>query len=99
MKGDRVEIVIAADDGSRAYEIIATRAGRRVEITTARGVVEVAEVTRSGEPVRRARFMASRVLALVEHPASETRAKGEPANDPLQEQLPAGGEAPGLGWS
>lgn len=78
MKGDRVEIVIAADDGSRAYEIIATRAGRRVEITTARGVVEVAEVTRSGEPVRRARFMASRVLALVEHPASEIRARPDP---------------------
>jgi hypothetical protein len=73
MKGDRVEIVVAADDSSRTYEIIATRAGRRVEITTGRGIVEVAEVTRSGEPVRRARFMASRVLALVEHPASEAR--------------------------
>jgi hypothetical protein len=71
MKGDRVEIVVAADDGSRSYEIAATRAGRRVEITTGRGVVEVVEVTRTGEPVRRARFMASRVLALVEHPASE----------------------------
>ena len=99
MKGDRVEIVIAADDGSRAYEITATRAGRRVETTTARGVVEVAEVTRSGEPVRRARFMASRVLALVEHPASEARAQREPPADPLQEQLPAAGDAPGLGWS
>jgi hypothetical protein len=71
MRGDRVEIVVAADDGSRTYEITATRAGRRVEVTTGRGVVEVAEVTRSGEPVRRARFMASRVLALVEHPAGE----------------------------
>ena len=99
MKGDRVEIVIAADDGSRAYEIIATRAGRRVETTTARGVVEVAEVTRSGEPVRRARFMASRVLALVEHPASEARAQREPSPDPLQERLPASGETPGRGWS
>ena len=73
MKGDRVEIVVAVDDGSRAYEVVATRAGRRVEITTGRGIVEVAEVTRTGEPVRRARFMASRVLALVEHPASETQ--------------------------
>jgi hypothetical protein len=45
--------------------------------------VEVTEVTRTGEPVRRARFMASRVLALVEHPASEVRAKREPpAEDP-----------------
>jgi hypothetical protein len=78
MKGDWVEIVVAADDGSRSYEIAATRAGRRVEITTGRGIVEVAEVTRSGEPVRRARFMASRVLALVEHPASEARVRREP---------------------
>jgi len=71
MKGDRVEVVVAADDGSRTYEIVATRAGRRVEITTGRGIVEVVEVTRTGEPVRTARFMASRVVALVEHPASE----------------------------
>jgi hypothetical protein len=78
MKGDRVEIVVAADDGSRTYEIAATRAGRRIEITTGRGIVEVTEVTRTGEPVRRARFMASRVLALVEHPASEVRPTGEP---------------------
>jgi hypothetical protein len=73
LRGDRVEIVVVADDGTRTYEVIATRAGRRVEITTARGVVEVAELTRTGEPVRRARFMASRVLALVEHPAEEQR--------------------------
>jgi hypothetical protein len=97
MKGDRVEIVVAADDGSRTYEITATRAGRRVETVTARGVVEVAEVTRSGEPVRRARFMASRVLALVEHPASETRPAREPSSDPHQQRLPATPGAAGLG--
>jgi hypothetical protein len=74
VKGDRVEIVVAADDGSRTYNITATRAGRRVEVTQARGIVEVTEVTRTGEPVRRGRFMASRVLALVEHPARETPA-------------------------
>jgi hypothetical protein len=73
MKGDRVEIVVATDDGSRTYEIVATRAGRRVEVTTGRGIIEVVEVTRTGEPVRTARFMASRVLALVEHPANENR--------------------------
>jgi hypothetical protein len=71
MKGDRVEVVVSADDGSRTYEIAATRAGRRVEIVNARGIVEVAEVTRTGQPVRTARFMASRVIALVEHPAGE----------------------------
>jgi hypothetical protein len=81
VKGDRVEIVVAADDGSRTYEILATRAGRRIEITTSRGTIEVAEVTRNGEPVRTARFMASRVLALVEHPASEA----EPLTQPRPE--------------
>jgi hypothetical protein len=79
MKGDRVEIVVATDDDSRTYDIVATRAGRRVEITTGRGIVEVAEVTRTGEPVRKARFMASRVLALVEHPANEDRRPREPS--------------------
>jgi hypothetical protein len=69
MKGDRVEIVIDSGDGTRAYEVSATRAGRRVEITNRRGVVEVSEVTRTGTPVRTARFMATRVVALVEYPA------------------------------
>jgi hypothetical protein len=81
MKGDRVEIVVAADDGSRTYEIAATRAGRRVEVTTGRGIVEVAEVTRNGESVRKARFMATRVLALVEHPASESRERQTPPTE------------------
>jgi hypothetical protein len=69
MKGDRVEIVIDAGDGSKTYEVAATRAGRRVEVVTRRGLVEVTELTRGGGIVRTARFMASRVLALVEHPA------------------------------
>jgi hypothetical protein len=71
MKGDRVEIVIDAGGSARTYEVTATKAGRRVEVVTGRGVVEVMEVTRGGSVVRTARFMASRVLALVEHPASD----------------------------
>jgi hypothetical protein len=69
MKGDRVEVVIEAGEGTRVYNVVATRAGRRVEVTTGRGVVEVTEVTRGGTPVRSARFMTGRVIALVEHPA------------------------------
>jgi hypothetical protein len=69
MKGDRVEVVVDSGDGTRTYEVAATRAGRRVEITNRRGIVEVSEVTRTGTQVRTARFMASRVVALVEHPA------------------------------
>src|SRR4051794_32358368 len=72
VKGDRVEIVIDAGGSTRTYDVEATRAGRRVDVRTGRGVVEVTEVTRGGTAVRTARFMASRVLALVEHPANET---------------------------
>jgi hypothetical protein len=73
MKGDRVEIVIDAGGDTRTYEVAATRAGRRVDVRTGRGLVEVSELTRGGTPVRTARFMASRVLALVEHPAPRER--------------------------
>jgi hypothetical protein len=71
VKGDRVEIVVDVGDGSRSYEIVATRAGRRVEVHISRGVVEVTEMTRTGVAVRTARFMAARVLALVEHPVQD----------------------------
>lgn len=71
MRGDRVEIVIDAGDGSRTYTITATRAGRRVEVSQGRGLVEVTEVTRGGTPVRTARFMSARVIAVVEHPAAD----------------------------
>jgi hypothetical protein len=74
MKGDRVEIVVDTGDGARTYEVSATRAGRRVEVSTIRGVVEVTEVTRTGTAVRTARFMASRIIALVEHPADTSAA-------------------------
>jgi hypothetical protein len=69
MRGDRVEIVVDASGTTKTYDVIATRAGRRVEVVTRRGVVEVSELTRGGTAVRTARFMASRVIALVEHPA------------------------------
>jgi hypothetical protein len=72
VKGDRVEVVIDAGGSTRTYEIEATRAGRRVEVSNGRGVVEVTETTRGGTTVRTARFMSGRVLALVEHPASRT---------------------------
>ena len=80
MQGDRVEVVVDAGGSSRTYEVEATRAGRRVETTHGRGLVEVTEVTRGGTPVRTARFMSGRVLALVEHPAPRpAQADDEPA--------------------
>jgi hypothetical protein len=77
MKGDRVEIVVDAGDSTRTYDVVATRAGRRVEVSIGRGVVEVVEVTRTGTPVRTARFMASKVLALVEHPMASRKLDDE----------------------
>ena len=74
MKGDRVEVVIDSGEGTQTYEITASKAGRRVDIANRRGIIEVSEVTRTGTPVRTARFMASRVVALVEYPADTPKA-------------------------
>ena len=64
--------------GVQTFEVVASKAGRRVEVSTGRGVVEVAEVTRGGKPVRTARFMSSRVVALVEHPAEDEESVARP---------------------
>jgi hypothetical protein len=71
VRGDRVEIVVDVGGGTKTYEIAATKAGRRVDIATVRGTVEVSEVTRSGVVVRTGRFMATRVVAVIEHPARD----------------------------
>jgi len=73
VRGDRVEILIDVGDGVRAFEVLASKDGRRIEVATVRGNVHVTEVTRTGQEVRTARFMASRVVAIVEHPAAEER--------------------------
>jgi hypothetical protein len=71
VRGDRVEILVDVGDGVRVFEVAATKDGRRVEVATVRGNVHVTEVTRTGQEVRTARFMASRVVAIVEYPAAE----------------------------
>jgi hypothetical protein len=95
MKGDRVTIVVDVGGGAvREFEIAATRAGRRVEVSVSRGTVEVSEVTRSGQGVRSARFMAARVVALVEHPAptgAERSSRRSPPGEPLPLTLEDGG--------
>jgi hypothetical protein len=90
VKGDRVEIVVEVGGATHTYEVTATRAGRKVEVTINRGVVTVAEVTRGGSVVRTARFLANRVLALVEHPAPRPQAL--PDDEPV-----AGGSGRGDG--
>ena len=71
MRGDRVEVVVDVGDGTKTYDIVATKAGRRVEVSNVRGTFEVSEVTRTGVIVRSGRFMATRVVALIEHPAED----------------------------
>jgi hypothetical protein len=68
MKGDRVEVVVDTGGGMQRFEIEAMRAGRRVEVSIAKGFVEVEEVTRTGRVIRTGRFLASRVIAVVEAP-------------------------------
>jgi hypothetical protein len=69
VKGDRVEVLVDIGESVRQFEVVATKAGRRVEVSSGRGMIEVVEVTRSGQPVRSARFMSTRVVAIVEHPS------------------------------
>lgn len=85
MRGDRVEVLIDIGDGVRAFEIVATKDGRRIEVATVRGNVRVSEVTRSGQEVRTAQFMAARVVAIVEHPASEERERTPRKRAPKQQ--------------
>jgi len=75
--------VVDTGQGTQTFEIVARKAGRRIEITTARGVVEVTEVTRSGTPIRAGRFMANRLIALVEHPAEPTRKRETDADETM----------------
>jgi hypothetical protein len=79
-KGDFVEVLVDAGSGAaREYIVGATKAGRTVEVRSSRTTVEVRELTRTGGVVRTARFIAPRVLAVVEHPADDkgrARSKG-----------------------
>jgi len=78
MRGDWVEVLVDTGNGVRSFEITSTRDGRRVEVTTSRTMIEVAEVTRTGQTVRTARFLSGRVVAIVEHPATDGRAPARP---------------------
>src|SRR4051794_15180533 len=84
MKGDRGEGVIDAGGATRTYEVEGTRAGGRVDVRRGRGLVEVTETTRGGTAVRTARFMAGRVLALVEHPAPRPALDDDSGVTPLR---------------
>jgi hypothetical protein len=100
VQGDRVEIVVDVGGTVRQYEVTATRAGRRVEVSTARGVVEVSEVTRSGQPVRSARFMwrpASSPWSSTRLPRSARGPGGTGRPNPGSTSAPPTGDGRGAG--
>ena len=82
MKGDRIICLIDTGGFTQEFTIEARKAGRRVEVDPPRnGVIVVREVSRGGAEIRAYRFMASRVVALVEDrkdPEPETGAEAEP---------------------
>jgi predicted phosphodiesterase len=86
MRGDRVEVLVDVGDSVRTFEITATKDGRRVEVATVRGNVHVTEVTRTGQEVRTARFVAARVVAVVEHPAAEEQREPRKRNSKPKQQ-------------
>jgi hypothetical protein len=71
--------VVDVGDGTKTYEIVASKAGRRVEVSNVRGTIEVSEVTRTGVEVRSGRFMSSRVVAVIEYPAADEEDGGRGA--------------------
>lgn len=84
-RGDRVLVVMDVGSGqTREFSIAATQAGRRVEVSTGSRQTTVTEVTRTGTPVRRATFLTSRVVALIEQPREAAR----PGRPKPVEQLP-----------
>ena len=87
-----MEVLIDTGHEVRGFDVVASRDGRRVEVNTRRNLIEVVEVTRTGQPVRTARFLASRVVAIVEHPAADnSRAKRpEPITLPESRDAAAG---------
>jgi predicted phosphodiesterase len=86
VRGDKVEVLVDVGDSVRTFEIEATKDGRRVEVATVRGNVHVSEVTRHGKEVRTAQFIASRVVAIVEHPASEENSPPRPRRSKPKQQ-------------
>lgn len=92
-RGDRVLVVMDIGSGqTQEFSIAATQNGRRVEVSTGSRQTTVSEVTRNGTPVRTARFLTSRVVALIEQPREPPR-RPEPVEQlrfPGAEEDPAG---------
>ncbi len=79
MRGDRVVIWMDIGGGmTREFEVSATMNGRTVEVSEVkRGLIEVSELKKGGEKARTNKYMASRVIALVEERTEEPEAPAQ----------------------
>ena len=85
MKGDRVRVIIDIGTGSTEFVVEADKAGRKVEVVETRGgrMIEVRLLTRTDVVVKTDRYMASRVIAMVEE------RRGDDEDEPDQpDELP-----------
>jgi hypothetical protein len=77
LKGDRVEVwVDTGEPTCRRFEVLADANGRSVEVKTTRNMIEVAVVGRTGKEVKVDRFLAARVVALIEHKTEPDAVQG-----------------------
>jgi hypothetical protein len=67
MKGDRV--VIYVDTGAqeaKTFEVVATKAGRTVDVKAGNRLTEVSELDKNGNVAHTSRFMTARIISLIE---------------------------------
>ena len=85
-RGDSVELVIDTGNGaSRTFSIEADKNGRTVEVSHAKGMVDVSVLPRKvgkghPEPITTSSFAIGRVIAIVEHKV-EAAAKKAPQGE------------------
>ena len=81
-RGDRVEVIVDVGGASRSFFVEANAGGRKVEIHEGRagerGMVLVELQARTGKVIKTDRYMATRVIAMI-----ETKV-GEPEEDELE---------------
>ena len=72
--------ILAVDDHMHIVRLIEVNLGKEFAVVTAGDLkIDLGSrvVTRTGVPVRTGRFMTTRLIALVEHPAADERSRVE----------------------
>lgn len=87
--GDSVEVWADVGEGdAKSFTITADLAGRTVEVVEGPRVIQVNVLNRNGAVVRRNRFLAARVVALLEHTQGEGEVKPHGTAHNAAEALP-----------